>query len=118
MDAEKTAELVLVYSPCPDLATAERLGRRLVEARLAGCVNILPRMVSIYPWEGRLERAEEAVLIVKTTAGVAEAVRARLESEHPYEVPAILVLPVAAINAPYAEWLAGNVGRDTAFPAA
>ena len=107
-------EFALVYVPCPDLETAERLGGALVEARLAACVNILPQMVSIYPWEGRVEREEETVMIDKTALRLAGAARDFVEGEHPYEVPAILVLPLASVNASYARWLCENVSRGQA----
>jgi periplasmic divalent cation tolerance protein len=103
---------VLVYTTWPSAAEAEAAGRALVEQRLAACVNILPGMVSIYAWQGAVERADEAVMIVKTRqalAGqVAEAVRAR----HPYAVPAILVLPTLSVDADYAAWIAA----ETAAP--
>jgi len=103
---------VLVYTTWPSAAEAEAAGRALVEQRLAACVNILPGMVSIYAWQGAVERADEAVMIVKTRQALAgqaaEAVRAR----HPYAVPAILVLPTLSVDADYAAWIAA----ETAAP--
>lgn len=100
----------LVYCPCPDLDTARRLGNALLDERLAGCINLLPGMVSIYDWEGTREEAQETVLIAKTSAAKAAAVRNVLKREHPYDVPAILVLPLAEMNAAYRDWLFGQMG--------
>ncbi len=97
--------MVLVYCPCPSLGEAKRLGHALLDARLAGCINILTGMVSLYDWQGAREEAEEAVLIAKTAADRAERVRELIEREHPYAVPAILVVALADVNAPYRDWL-------------
>jgi periplasmic divalent cation tolerance protein len=104
------AAMALVYCPCPDLEQAKRLGHALLDARLAGCINILPGMVSLYDWRGAREEAAEVVLIAKTSAGMATGVREFLEREHPYEVPAILTIPLADMNASYREWLTQGIG--------
>ena len=66
--------VVFVYTTWPSTVEAERVGRTLVERRLAACVNILPGMISHYRWEGKLERGEEAVMLIKTRASLADAV--------------------------------------------
>lgn len=96
---------VFVYTTHPSLGDAERIGRALVERRLCACVNILPGMVSHYWWEGKVERGEEAVMLVKTRASLAEAVRAAVKELHPYTTPAILVLPIESVDAAYLGWL-------------
>ena len=63
---------VLVYTTWPSIVEAEAAGRKIVEKRLAACVNILPGMISHYWWQGKIERAEEVVMIVKTRASLAE----------------------------------------------
>lgn len=97
--------MVLVYCPCPDLDEAKRLGHALVDARAAGCINILPGMVSLYDWDATREVAQEAVLLAKTRRERVPDVRAILEREHRYAVPAILVLPVTEVNAAYLAWI-------------
>ena len=67
-------EVVIVYTTYPSLVEAEAAGRRLVEEKLAACVNILPQMVSIYRWKGAVERADEVVMLVKTRAALAGCV--------------------------------------------
>jgi periplasmic divalent cation tolerance protein len=99
---------VVLYTTLPDAETAERIGAELVEARLAACVNILPGMRSIFRWQGRLEHADEIVMIVKTLAEREGAVIAAIRAAHPYEVPAIVTLPTLGGFAPYLEWIAAN----------
>ncbi len=73
---------VFVYTTWPSTVEAEKAGRSLVERRLAACVNILPGMVSLYRWEGKIERGEEAVMIVKTRASLARRGRSRGQGLH------------------------------------
>jgi len=96
---------VLVYTTYPSLVEAERIGRAVLERRLAACVNILPGMVSHYWWQGAIERAEEVVMIIKTRASLAEPVRDAVKEMHSYTTPAILVLPVEGGEPAYLDWL-------------
>jgi len=96
---------VFVYTTYPSIVEAEKAGRALLERALAACVNILPGMVSLYRWQGAIERGEEAVMIVKTRASLAEAVRAAVKEMHSYETPAILVIPFESVDAAYLGWL-------------
>jgi periplasmic divalent cation tolerance protein len=96
---------VFVYTTYPSLVEAERIGKAVLERRLAACVNILPGMVSHYWWGGKIERGEEVVMIIKTRAALAERVRAAVKEMHPYETPAILVLPIEGGEPGYLEWI-------------
>jgi periplasmic divalent cation tolerance protein len=96
---------VFVYTTFPSVVEAEKAGHALVEARLAACVNILPGMISVYRWQGAVERAEEAAMIVKTRASLADAVRASVKATHPYDTPAIAVLTVESMDDRYFAWL-------------
>jgi periplasmic divalent cation tolerance protein len=96
---------VFVYTTYPSIVEAEKAGNALVGARLAACVNILPGMVSIYRWQGAVERAQEVVMIVKTRGSLAEAVGASVKATHPYDTPAIVVLPVESVDARYFAWI-------------
>jgi periplasmic divalent cation tolerance protein len=102
MDAERA---VFVYTTYPSLVEAERIGRALLERRLAACVNILPGMISHYWWQGAIERGEEVVMIVKTRASLADGVRAAVKEMHSYTTPAILVLPIEGGEPGYIDWL-------------
>jgi len=88
---------------------AERIARSLVERRLAACVNIVPGVVSVYRWKDAVEREGEWLLVVKTISEQLEALREALVSLHPYELPELLALPVAAGHAPYLAWLEESV---------
>jgi len=96
---------VFVYTTWPSTVEAEKAGRALVESRLAACVNILPGMVSHYWWEGKIERGEEAVMIIKTRAALAQDVEAAVKSLHSYTTPAIVVLPVESVESNYLGWI-------------
>ena len=96
---------VLVYTTWPSIVEAEAAGRKIVERRLAACVNILPGMISHYWWQGNIERAEETVMIVKTRASLAESVRALVKEVHSYTTPAIMVLAVERADTAYHEWI-------------
>ena len=101
---------VLVYPTWPSIVEAERAGRAIVERRLAACVNILPGMISHYWWEGKTERAEEAVAIFKTRASLAEAVRQEVKEAHSYVTPSIMVLPVESVDVEYYRWIVTETG--------
>ena len=100
-----TERAVFVYTTYPSVVEAEKAGRALVEQRLCACVNILPGMVSYYWWQGAIERGEEAVMIVKTRASLAETLRMAIKDTHPYTTPAILVLPIESLDQTYFAWI-------------
>src|ERR687888_41640 len=93
-----TERAVFVYTTHPSLVEAERVGRALVERRLCACVNILPGMVSHYWWEGKIDRGEEVVMLIKTRASLADAVGKAVKEMHSYTTPAILVLPLEQVD--------------------
>jgi periplasmic divalent cation tolerance protein len=105
---------VLVYTTWPSIVEAERAGRAIVEKRLAACVNILPGMISHYWWENKIERGEEVVMIAKTRASLAEAVRQMVKELHAYATPAIMVLPVESVDADYYRWILGEAKGEAA----
>ncbi len=82
---------VFVYTTFPGLVEAEEAAKVIVERRLAACANILPGVVSHYRWQGKVERAEEVVALIKTRASLAEPLRAAIKELHAYDVPAISV---------------------------
>jgi periplasmic divalent cation tolerance protein len=102
---------VFVYTTYPSVVEAERAGRTLVERRLCACVNILPGMVSLYWWQGAIERGEEAVMIIKTRAALAEAVREAVKEMHSYTTPAILVLPIETVDPDYHAWILAETAQ-------
>jgi len=96
---------VVVLVTAPDLKTARRLADALVGERLAACVTAVPGARSTYRWKGKVERAREVVLIVKTRAVLAKRVERRVRELHPYDVPEILAIPVASGEARYLRWI-------------
>ena len=102
---------VFVYTTYPSIVEAERAGRALVEQRLCACVNILPGMVSFYWWQGKIERGDEVVMIVKTRQSLAEAVRAAVKRMHSYTTPAILIVPIEAVDPDYHAWILAETER-------
>jgi periplasmic divalent cation tolerance protein len=96
---------VFVYTTYPSIVEAEAAGRALVERRLCACVNILPGMISFYWWQGKVDRGNEVVMIIKTRASLAEAVRGAVKAMHSYSTPAILVLPVESVDPDYHAWI-------------
>ena len=95
----------IVLTTCPDEACAERIARVLVEEGLAACVNILPPMRSIYRWKGEIQGATEQLLVIKSTRARFPAIRDRLRSLHPYELPEIIAVPIADGLPEYLAWL-------------
>jgi periplasmic divalent cation tolerance protein len=104
------SEIVTIYAVFGSEEEARLVGRRLVEERLAACVNILAPCGSIYRWKGGIEEAREVPALFKTKAGRADALIARLAELHSYDVPAAVVWPIAGAHPAYAEW----VGSETA----
>jgi periplasmic divalent cation tolerance protein len=111
-------EAILIYVTAPDAAAALALGRVLVEARLAACVNCLPGMRSIYRWQGAVEEAKEAVLLLKTVRSRQAAVLAAVTSAHPAQCPCILVLPIRGGFPPYLDWIRAAVAPAQPEPPA
>jgi len=101
-------EFVFVYTTLPSVAVAEAMGRALVAAKLAACVNIYPGLRSVYEWGDEVVVADEVAAFIKTRAVLAEAVVAAARKLHPYEVPALLVLPIIQGNEDYLTWVRGQ----------
>jgi periplasmic divalent cation tolerance protein len=103
---------VLIYTTLPSLDDAKRVGAALVAARLAACVNMFPGMISIYEWEGAREEASEVAMLIKTRRGLIDRVMAETTRLHPYDVPALLVLPTEGGSDDYCAWIVS----ETASP--
>jgi periplasmic divalent cation tolerance protein len=88
---------------------AERIARSLVEARLAGCVQIVGPITSIYRWKGRIETAGEWLCLIKSREERYGAIEQAIRSLHPYVTPEIIAVPVAVGSRDYLDWLAGEL---------
>jgi periplasmic divalent cation tolerance protein len=105
-------EILVVLCTVPDPDAGRRLGRQMVEQRLAACANLLPGLTSLYWWENEVQEDAETLLLLKTRPDRFEALRTALAAAHPYDVPEIVALPSRACHEPYADW----VRRETADP--
>ena len=101
--------VISVYAIFADRDEAERIGRTMVEERLAACINILGPIRSIYRWQGAVESADEVAAIFKTSDGSADALITRIAALHSYDVPCIATWPIGKILAPYADWVEESV---------
>lgn len=100
---------IVVMSTCGSAEEAQRLARELVSRRAAACVNIVAPVRSVYRWNGRIEDAEEWLLIIKTSRSSFDRLRSILENAHSYELPEVLAIPVIAGSPNYLAWLEGEV---------
>jgi periplasmic divalent cation tolerance protein len=101
-------DAILIYITCANQTEADIIGRALVDERLVACVNILPGMRSLYRWQGKVESAEETVLIAKTATTRFADVESRVKRLHSYTVPCIVALPVITGSADYLAWIAAE----------
>ena len=98
-----------VYVVFADADEAQRVGRTIIEERLAACVNIIGPISSIYRWKGKVESADEVAVIFKTTDRRSDALITRIAELHSYDVPCIVNWPIDKILAPYADWVEDSV---------
>ena len=96
---------VLVYVTTSTMEEAGRIGRTLVESRLAACSNVLGPVQSVYWWDGAVQTGDEASLILKTREDCVEALIVRVKELHSYEVPCVVVLPMVGGNADFLKWV-------------
>jgi len=102
--------VVSVYAVFANAGEAERIGRQVVEERLAACVNLLGSIRSVYRWQGAVEQADEVAAIFKTTQAQADALITRIAGLHSYDVPCIAVWPIDKLLVDYADWVEASVG--------
>ena len=102
--------VISVYAVFANMDEAERIGRLVVEERLAACVNMLGPVRSIYRWLGAVETADEVAAIFKTIEESADPLITRIAALHSYDVPCVVTWPIDKILAGYAEWVEKSVG--------
>jgi periplasmic divalent cation tolerance protein len=100
----------VVLCTCPDQSVAEQIAATLVSEKLAACVNIIPDIVSVYSWEGNVQRDAEWLLIIKTRNDIYPLVEGRVTALHPYTVPEVIAVPLEQGSKPYLDWI--NVSLD------
>jgi len=104
-------EHLLVLSTCPGSISAKKIARDLVTEKLAACVNIVPGVQSFFAWVGKVDKANELLLVIKTTADTYAALEKRLKKLHPYELPEIIAVPILTGSAEYLNWISANTGK-------
>lgn len=109
-DGDAVAQVRIAITNVPDAETGRRIAQVLVEERLAACVNLLAPCRSVYRWQGVIEEADEVPLVIKTSAGCLERLRARLIELHPYDLPELLAWTPAEAHDPYARWVVDETG--------
>jgi periplasmic divalent cation tolerance protein len=100
--------ILLAISTFPDAETARRISNQLVSERFAACANILPGVQSIYQWEGKVETANETLVLFKLSEDRQAGFQQKLRSLHPYETPEIIFAPIASGFAEYLRWVAAS----------
>ena len=107
-------DLLVVFVTVADEATAGRIARTIVEERLAACVNVVPAVRSIYRWQGAIEEAGEALLVIKTARDRLDGLKVRVREIHPYDLPEVIAVPVEDGLQEYLDWALEEVrGGET-----
>ena len=102
--------ILLVTAPSED---ARGIADRLLDERLAACVNLLPGILSLFWWDGAKDTAEETLLVVKTRIDLASRATASVVTAHPYDTPEVLVLPILSGHGPYLDWVRSEASGKT-----
>ena len=96
---------IVVLSTASSLQEAEKIARAVLDARKAACVNIVPKILSRYWWQGKIEHDEETLLIIKTKAGALDKITTLIKQNHSYDTPEVIALPITGGSERYLEWL-------------
>ena len=104
--------MLIILTTTPNAEEAESLARKILEARLAACVQVLPPMKSFYFWEGAIQADSEHLLLIKTLAGNFENLEAFIKSNHSYSVPEIAAIKAEAVSEDYFKWLKETVSSE------
>jgi uncharacterized protein involved in tolerance to divalent cations len=102
-------EMLMVFVTCESKEQAEKIASKIVGEQLAACVNVVPGVRSCYVWEEKLTWSEELLLVIKTTRGAFEKLKARVSELHSYDVPEVVAVAVDAVSEKYWAWVRGNV---------
>jgi len=103
--------VVFVYMTAADAAEASRIGRALVERRLAACANVLGPIRSFYWWDGQVQDDPEVALVAKTRAELVPELTAAVKEMHSYAVPCVAALPIVDGNPDFLAWIAAETSK-------
>jgi periplasmic divalent cation tolerance protein len=103
--------MIVIFTTAPNEAEAEKLAKRLIEVKLAACIQILPKMKSFYFWKGDIQKDEEYLLLIKTLAEKFDEVSDFIKANHSYEVPEILSIKAESFSDEYFKWANESIFR-------
>jgi len=103
---------ILILNTCPGSISAKKIARELVNEKLAACVNIIPGVNSVFSWVGKVDTANEHMLVIKTTVASYDAVEKRIIKLHPYELPEIIAVPIHTGLSEYLDWISSNTEKS------
>lgn len=109
--AKSTIEVIMVFVTVPGARVGSRVSKGVLTSRLASCVSVIPRVRSMYWWEGKITQANEVMLVMKTTKSKYKKLERRIMELHPYQVPEIIAIPLVAGLPQYIEWVAREVAN-------
>ena len=102
---DRSGDVAFLLTTLPDMESGETLVRKLVDERLIACGNLIPGVVSIFRWEGRVARENEVLVLMKSAAASIDSLVVRIGDLHPYSVPEVVELPVGTVARAYCEWV-------------
>jgi periplasmic divalent cation tolerance protein len=110
---EMPMQPVFVYMTAGSIEEARKIGRALIEGRLAACVNVIPGMSSLYWWQGKVEEGSETVMIAKTRADLVPQLTERVKALHSYTVPCVVSIPIENGNRAFLDWIEAETQQPT-----
>lgn len=108
----KDVKHILVLSTCPGTISAKKIAQDLVTEKLAACVNIIPGIQSYFSWVGKVDSANECMLVIKTTLDVYSLLEKRIKKLHPHELPEIIAVPIETGLSGYLDWITKNSNKS------
>lgn len=103
---------ILIFITCANNKEAKLISRKLVKNRLAACVNIVDKIESVFRWQGKIDRAKEALLIIKSEKAKLRAIIKLVRAMHSYQVPEIIAIPIAGGYKPYLRWINDSIRQS------
>ena len=100
---------IVIFNTCGSAEEADRIARKLVDGKLAACVNVITPVRSYYHWQGKLETAEEWMLVIKSTSALFIRLREALEAAHSYQIPELIAIPITDGSPAYLNWMEGQL---------
>lgn len=105
-------EYRLVITTCPSMEEAESLAEKILQAGLAACVNIVPGVLSLYEWQGKMEREQEFMLLIKSRSEGFPELEKLVQASHSYELPELIAVPIEQGSAPYLNWIDTQLDKN------